>query len=94
MKKNTKLSHTPSMRRSALIGSPTDLAWHLRTRTDKPHIYISRMLMMGEPRYALETQPGWLINHVVQDWLLTVNPTFYRTAGEAARAWHNDSKDI
>lgn len=94
MLKKIKMREAVAMRRTELIGSPTELAWKLRARTDKPHIYIRKMFVMGEPRYSLETQPGWLINHTIKDWLLKVNPTFYHTVVGAARAWHNDYKDI
>lgn len=94
MRKQTKprtIKQQLAMRRTELTGSPTELAWKLRARTDKPHIYIrnKKVACWGETRYVLDTQQGWPLAIKTKDWLLEVNPTLYHTIGEAARAWHN-----
>lgn len=67
-------------------GRPTELCLRLRKREDKPHLYIARVLM----RFRLTTDrfdPRVIRPEV--DFATKVNPVFYKTPGEAARAWHN-----
>lgn len=67
-------------------GNPTGLCLRLRKRQDKPHLYIERAFS----GFVLNTHrfdPRVIRPEV--DFAAKVNPVFYKTPGEAARAWHS-----
>lgn len=70
------------------VGNPTPLCKQLRKRKDKPHFFIWRIL--GD-HYLNAVFPLQNIHNAsrINDFCWERTPGYYKSIGDAARAWRN-----